>query len=646
MSGLKRKQLDLQLTTVKTSNYSANEGEMVLCDTSGGSFTVTLPATPRHGKVINITDVNSSFSDTNKLIVNPNGNNIVNQATPFDLVVKQTSYTFVYVTGKGWLLLDQAPSGVFTGNLATGSVAFVGNGGLITEDNANFFFDNTNNYLGLGTNTPSTSLDLTGKTDSIRIPVGTTAQRNGTPLTGMIRYNTSLTQFEGYTNAWQSLGGDLVEFTVNQNAHGFTVGQVVQMNAGVWSLAIANSSTTLGVGVVSFIVDVNNFKFAIAGKLTGLAGLTAGEYYFVSDTLAGTITSTEPASYSNPVGLAVSTTELLILPYRPSITGIFSNYTNGAVAFGNGTPQLTTNPTKLFWNDTNRTLNIVSDAGQTGIDVYNTAGNTIRLGKLNGNAALALGSQTTDFALIESINGGGLQMYTGNGALSKQLVITSSGCVGIGSYTPSHSLEVVTSDTLGTGTTSVQIVNQSVTTPYGVYIGFTGASPNNTSQYYFYCPDNSGLRFVVWSNGSVQNATGSYGILSDVKLKENIVDATPKLDKLLQIRVVNYNLINDPNKFKLIGFVAQELELVMPGLVDDTEQTVLVDGKPVLDENGKEIKEIVKAVKSTVFVPIIIKAMQEQQAIIESQKTEIENLKAIVDSLVNRIQTIETKVGI
>jgi hypothetical protein len=45
-------------------------------------------------------------------------------------------------------------------------------------------------------------------TGEIKIPAGTTAQRSGTPATGMIRYNTSYSQFEGYNgSAWGIIGG-------------------------------------------------------------------------------------------------------------------------------------------------------------------------------------------------------------------------------------------------------------------------------------------------------------------------------------------------------------------------------------------------------------------------------------------------------
>ena len=112
------------------------------------------------------------------------------------------------------------------------------------------------------------------------------------------------------------------------------------------------------------------------------------------------------------------------------------------------------------------------------------------------------------------------------------------------------------------------------------------------------------VRMALTTGGTATNSTGSWGTISDVRLKENVADATPKLDGLMQLRVVNYNLKSDPD-VKMLGFVAQEVGQVFPGLVDS-------DGE--MSEDGDRYK----SVKTTVLIPMLIKAMQEQQAIIES----------------------------
>ena len=51
-----------------------------------------------------------------------------------------------------------------------------------------------------------TNLTLNG-TDSIKVPAGTTAQRNGSPAAGMLRYNSETSKFEGYTSEWGAIAG-------------------------------------------------------------------------------------------------------------------------------------------------------------------------------------------------------------------------------------------------------------------------------------------------------------------------------------------------------------------------------------------------------------------------------------------------------
>jgi len=71
-------------------------------------------------------------------------------------------------------------------------------------------------------------------------------------------------------------------------------------------------------------------------------------------------------------------------------------------------------------------------------------------------------------------------------------------------------------------------------------------------------------------------------------------------------------------ELKQIGFVAQELETVFPSLIDDV---------PDLDENKQPTGEVTKGVKLTVMIPILVKAMQEQQALITDLTTRLAALE-------------------
>ena len=63
-----------------------------------------------------------------------------------------------------------------------------------------------------------TNMTLSG-TDSIKVPAGTTAQRNGSPVNGMFRYNSTTNEFEGYQDSsWGAIGGGGTATTINNNA--------------------------------------------------------------------------------------------------------------------------------------------------------------------------------------------------------------------------------------------------------------------------------------------------------------------------------------------------------------------------------------------------------------------------------------------
>ena len=99
-----------------------------------------------------------------------------------------------------------------------------------------------------GTATFAGNILMSG-TGTLDLPVGTTAQRPGSPNNGMIRYNTTLTRYEGYSgSAWGSLGGGatggggdqwVVEtdqtvttsYELTANKHGMTVSPTI--NSGV-----------------------------------------------------------------------------------------------------------------------------------------------------------------------------------------------------------------------------------------------------------------------------------------------------------------------------------------------------------------------------------------------------------------------------
>jgi hypothetical protein len=93
-------------TTVKTSNYTAADSEGVQTDTSGGAFTVTLPATPAVGDQVIVVDTASSWA-TNNLTVGRNGSTIEGLSEDLVCNISNVSVQLVY-SGTTWNVFAQA----------------------------------------------------------------------------------------------------------------------------------------------------------------------------------------------------------------------------------------------------------------------------------------------------------------------------------------------------------------------------------------------------------------------------------------------------------------------------------------------------------------------------------------------------------
>jgi len=202
---------------------------------------------------------------------------------------------------------------------------------------------------------------------------------------------------------------------------------------------------------------------------------------------------------------------------------------------------------------------------------------TITFGGLTKGTTTALPKMTLD--------GDGNLLVGNTGLTSARTSIYNSGV---------DALRIAVSDSAASSTSFIACFSDSTTTAYGT------------------------LRLNIVANGNVTNSNNSYGAISDEKLKENITDATPKLDSLNQVRVVNYNLISDPEN-KQLGVIAQELEQIFPNMVEEF---------PDKDNNGNDLGTTTKTVKYSVFVPMLIKAIQEQQTTIEALTARIEALES------------------
>jgi hypothetical protein len=140
----------------------------------------------------------------------------------------------------------------------------------------------------------------------------------------------------------------------------------------------------------------------------------------------------------------------------------------------------------------------------------------------------------------------------------------------------------------------------------------------NTNFQFISAEANGVAQFAVRGDGNVSNTNNSYGAISDLKLKENIVDATSQWSDIKALQVRKYNL-KEGQTHTQIGLIAQEVELVSPGLVGES---------PDRDEEGNDLGTVTKSVTYSVLYMKAVKALQEAMERIETLEAKVAALEA------------------
>jgi hypothetical protein len=239
----------------------------------------------------------------------------------------------------------------------------------------------------------------------------------------------------------------------------------------------------------------------------------------------------------------------------------------------------------------------------------------------NASYVVSGGVHEAEFAI--SSDGGWLgtstsipQRFVTNG--EERMTLDASGRLGI-NVNPSTLGSPMLAINQAAADWSVNIRNSNAA-PYGAFFKYT-ATPNNTSFPFIRCDDGTAERFNIASNGNVSNFTGAaIGTISDVRLKENITPATPKLSDILKVEIINYNRIGSDQK--LLGVKAHQLQEIFPSLVDSTDTREYDDDGVLLSGFEDQL-----SVKVGFDFATYTKCFQEQQAIIEALTARIEALE-------------------
>ena len=215
------------------------------------------------------------------------------------------------------------------------------------------------------------------------------------------------------------------------------------------------------------------------------------------------------------------------------------------------------------------------------------------------------------------------------GIADSKLSISAAGKVGIGTTVPDAMLEVRTSTSKSNIRASgghnsnckVEIgydndLISGTSTPKGAYIA-SGSSGNARLQVFV---DNTSLAAEFRGNGDFYSNDGTVHSLSDSRVKKDIADLTDGLAivKQLKPRTFKFNgkaTTLDDNRTRY-GFIADEVMTVAPQYV--SLETQAIDGVAVDD---------FKSLSTTKMIPMLVKAIQEQQEVIESLTARITTLE-------------------
>jgi hypothetical protein len=164
---------------------------------------------------------------------------------------------------------------------------------------------------------------------------------------------------------------------------------------------------------------------------------------------------------------------------------------------------------------------------------------------------------------------------------------------------------------------------------------FVSADRNTTNNTFYYVAcynyGASAYKLRIADSGNVTNVNGSYGTISDFKLKQDITDATSQWNDIKNLRFRKYRLKSevelDPNAKPFLGLVAQEAELVCPGLVEEH-----IDR----DREDNDLGTTTKSIKTSILYMKAVKALQEAMERIETLEAQNAAFEARLAALENK----------
>jgi hypothetical protein len=380
----------------------------------------------------------------------------------------------------------------FSGLNTAGAMLFTNSSGTLTQDTANLIWDDTNNRLGIGTNSPAAMLSLFGTNNKLRLGYdGSNYVDLTSSATGTLDITTSAT---GETVLMVGDTGSAIDTSVKfrnsaQNYYagldGSTSDFMIGTSTTVGSNVLFDLASTGALTLTGTALTTTNFLTLNASALTTAYAET------VNVNGAAVLTTGGAINIDGPTGAAAmnATTGLVNI----SSTGAITNSTAGAASgilfqvTGNGaiTPTLASISDTSVMTTTGKLLDLTANAATTTTGLFTLNANGITTGSaidVNGpsgastmNAGTGLVNISAAGAFTNSTTGaasGSLLQITANAAITPTLASISDTAV----MTTTGKLLDLTANAATTTTGLLTINATGLTTGYAANINVNGAS--------------------------------------------------------------------------------------------------------------------------------------------------------------------------
>lgn len=441
----------------------------------------------------------------------------------------------------------------------------------------------------------------------------------------------------------------------NSNTLTFTDGNYVDVALNGVTLVAGtdyNTTTANTIGGLTALVASDVVEIIVYDTFSVFSGNVNGDFSVGGDlTITGTTTTSGNINFGdNDKAQFGAGNDLQI--YHDGSNSIIAEASVGSLKIQGSDLYLTDDDgTNMLYAANNGGVTLYQGGGaklattSTGVDITGTitVGDSHTIGD-DADDNLELASSTAENIVIDSA--GGTTVFKEN---ATEVARLTGGSLGIGTTSPNQKLEVSTAGTVAlrlmdTSTNYWDIENDSnlkfirggtetmrIDSSSRLLVGTSSTSSpfdagkiviNTSGDGMRIRSGGTPMRFIASGTstfvGSITTTASStaYNTSSDYRLKENDVDMTGAITRVKQLQPKRFNFIADADDTTVDGFMAHEVQTVVPEAITGTHNEVDDDGNPVY-----------QGIDQSKLVPLLTGALQEAIAKIETLEAKVTALE-------------------